>query len=55
VAAKAGRVPAVLAANTSFTKEDTMPAELQRLTKGGVIRHHLVVERTAEVRAIKVG
>ena len=45
VAAKAGRVPAVLASNTSFAKQDTTLTELQRLAKDGVIRRHLVIER----------
>jgi 5'-nucleotidase/UDP-sugar diphosphatase len=45
VAAKAGRVPAVLASNTSFAKQDPTLADLQRLAKAGVIRRHLVIER----------
>ena len=45
VAAKAGRVPAVLAANTTFTKQDATLAELQRLAGDKVIRRHLVIER----------
>jgi 5'-nucleotidase / UDP-sugar diphosphatase len=45
VAAKAGRVPAVLATNTSFPGSDTTLADLQRLAKEGVIRRYVVVER----------
>jgi len=44
-AAKAGRVPAVLASNTSFAAKDETLADLQRLTREGVIRRHLVIER----------
>ncbi len=45
VAAKAGRFPAVVASNTSFAGTDATLADLQRLTKEGVIRRHLVIER----------
>ena len=45
VAAKAGRVPAVLASNTNFAKQDATLADLQRLAKDGVIRRYLVIER----------
>jgi 5'-nucleotidase / UDP-sugar diphosphatase len=45
VAAKAGRVLAVLAANTSFAKQDATLADLQRLSSDGVIRRSLVIER----------
>jgi len=45
VAAKAGRVPAILAANTNFTKQDTTLVDLQRLAKDGVISPYLVIER----------
>ncbi len=45
VAAKAGRVPAVLASNTNFAGSDATLADLQRLGKDGVVRRHLVVER----------
>ncbi len=45
VASKAGRVPAVLASNTSFAGSDPTLAELQRLATDGVIRRHLVIER----------
>jgi 5'-nucleotidase len=45
VAAKAGRVPAVLSSNTSFAKQDATLADLQRLSKDGVIRRYLVIER----------
>jgi len=45
VAAKAGKVPVVLAANTDFTKKDVKLADLQRLAKSGVIRSYAVIER----------
>jgi 5'-nucleotidase / UDP-sugar diphosphatase len=45
VAAKAGRVPAVLASNTNFTKDDATLADLQRLAGDGVIRRYVVIER----------
>jgi 5'-nucleotidase/UDP-sugar diphosphatase len=45
VAAKAGRVPAVLASNTSFAASDATLADLQRLTKEGVVRRYQVIER----------
>jgi 5'-nucleotidase / UDP-sugar diphosphatase len=45
VAAKAGRVPAVVASNTNFTKDDATLADLQRLAKDGVIRRYVVIER----------
>jgi len=45
VASKAGRVPAVLASNTGFAKQDATLADLQRLAKAGVIRRYLVIER----------
>ena len=45
VAAKAGRVPAVLASNTSLVAKDDTLADLQRLARDGVIRRHLVIER----------
>ena len=45
VAAKAGRVPAVVASNTDFTGNDATLAGLQRLAKDGVVRRYLVIER----------
>jgi len=45
VAAKAGRVPAVLASNTGFAAKDDTLADLQRLAREGVIRPYLVIER----------
>jgi 5'-nucleotidase / UDP-sugar diphosphatase len=45
VAARAGHVPTILAANTRVDGTDATLADLQRLTREGVIRHHLVVER----------
>jgi 5'-nucleotidase/UDP-sugar diphosphatase len=43
-AVKAGRIPAVLAANTSFPGSGATLADLQRLAKAGVIRRHIVIE-----------
>ena len=45
VAAKAGHVPAVLASNSNFSKDDATLADLQRLAKAGVVRRHLVIDR----------
>ena len=45
VAAKAGRVPAVVASNTDFAANDATLAGLQRLAKDGVVRRYLVIER----------
>jgi 5'-nucleotidase len=45
VAAKSGRVPAVLSSNTSFAKQDATLADLQRLAKAGIIRRYMVIER----------
>ena len=45
VAAKAGRIPAVLPSNIDFTKKDAKLADLQRLAKAGVIRRYTVIER----------
>jgi 5'-nucleotidase len=44
-AVKAGRIPAVVAANTSFTANDASLADLQALTRKGVIRRYMVIER----------
>ena len=45
VAAKAGRIPAVVATNTDLAASDATLAGLQRLAREGVIRRHLVIER----------
>jgi 5'-nucleotidase / UDP-sugar diphosphatase len=45
VAAKAGRIPAIVAANTNFSAEEATLADLQHLAKDGKIRNHLVIER----------
>ena len=45
VAAKAGRVPQVLASNANFSKDDVALTELKRLAKDKVIRRYLVIER----------
>jgi 5'-nucleotidase / UDP-sugar diphosphatase len=45
VAAKAGRVPAVVVSNTNFSKDDATLGDLQRLARAGVVRRHVVIER----------
>jgi 5'-nucleotidase/UDP-sugar diphosphatase len=45
VAAKAGRIPALVASNTNVSAKDAGLTDLQRLTKDGVIRRHFVIER----------
>jgi 5'-nucleotidase/UDP-sugar diphosphatase len=45
VAAKSGRIPAVLSSNTNFSKQDATLADLQRLSRDGVIRRYMVIER----------
>ena len=45
VASKAGRIPTVLASNTSFAGGDPSLAALQSLAKVGIVRRHLVIER----------
>lgn len=45
MAAKTGRVPAVLAANTHPAGDDATLSDLQRLARDGVIRRHVVIER----------
>ena len=45
IAAKAGHVPALIASNANFSKDDATLADLQRLAKEGVIRRYLVIER----------
>jgi 5'-nucleotidase / UDP-sugar diphosphatase len=45
VAAKAGRVPAVVASNANFAGADSTLTDLQRLAKEGVIRRYIVIER----------
>lgn len=45
VAAAAGRVPAVVASNTDVSANDATLAGLQRLTRDGVLRRHIVIER----------
>jgi 5'-nucleotidase len=44
-AAKAGRVPAVVASNTKFDAGDATLVGLQRLAGKGVVRRHAVIER----------
>jgi 5'-nucleotidase/UDP-sugar diphosphatase len=45
VAAKADRVPPLLASNTNLAGSNAALADLQRLAAEGVIRRHLVIER----------
>jgi 5'-nucleotidase len=45
VASKAGKIPAVLSSNTDFTANDATLTGLRQLSKEGVIRRHLVIER----------
>jgi len=44
-AVRAGRIPAIVAANTNFAGTDTTLVDLQRLGKDGVIRDYVVIER----------
>jgi len=44
-AAKAGRVPVVLASNSNISAADATLSDLQRLAKAGVLRRHLVIDR----------
>lgn len=46
VAVKAGRTPAIVAANTSFAAKDAELTDLQRLAKQGAIRPYVVIERS---------
>jgi len=45
VASKAGRIPAVLSSNTDFSGSDAMLTGLRQLSKAGLIRRYLVIER----------
>ncbi|MFM7519707.1 MAG: bifunctional metallophosphatase/5'-nucleotidase, partial [Planctomycetota bacterium] len=45
VAARAGRIPAVVASNTNIDADGAGLAELRRLAEDGVIRRHVVIER----------
>lgn len=45
VASKAGRIPAVLSANSDFSGSDPTLGDLQRLVAAGVIRRYTVIER----------
>ena len=45
VASKAGRIPAVLSSNTDFSGSDPTLTELQQLSKAGMVRRYLVIER----------
>jgi 5'-nucleotidase len=44
-AVRAGRIPALVSANASFVGTDPDLADLQRLTREGVIRRYTVIER----------
>jgi 5'-nucleotidase / UDP-sugar diphosphatase len=45
VASKAGKIPAVLSSNTDFSADDATLTELRELSKAGLIRRYLVIER----------
>lgn len=45
VAGKAGRIPAVLSSNSDFTADDAKLDGLRQLSKEGLIRRYLVIER----------
>jgi 5'-nucleotidase / UDP-sugar diphosphatase len=45
VAVKAGRAPPIVVSNINLSKQDPTLADLQRLTRDGAIRRHLVIER----------
>ncbi|MGA2255590.1 MAG: bifunctional UDP-sugar hydrolase/5'-nucleotidase [Thermoguttaceae bacterium] len=45
VAAKADRIPAVVASNTTFEANDPTLDRFKRLAKEGVVRRHVVIER----------
>ncbi len=45
VAGKAGRLPAVVAANTTFAGNDPALAGLQQLAKDGMLRRYIVIDR----------
>jgi len=45
VASKAGRIPAVLSSNTDFAGNDPTLTDIRQLSKAGLIRRYLVIER----------
>jgi 5'-nucleotidase len=45
VASKGGKIPAVLSSNTDFWADDATLTELRQLSKAGLIRRYLVIER----------
>ena len=45
IAAKAGRIPAIVAANTVFAKDDATLTDLKKLTKKGTVSRYQVIER----------
>lgn len=45
VAAKAGRIPAMVVSNTTFEGNDPLLTGLQKLAKDGVLRRYTVIER----------
>ena len=45
VAGKAGRIPVVLSANTDFAASDPTLADLRQLSKAGLIRRYVVIDR----------
>jgi 5'-nucleotidase len=46
VAGKAGRIPAVLSSNTDITANDPTLDDLRQLSRDGLIRRYLVIERS---------
>jgi len=44
-ASKAGRIPAVLSSNTDFAANDPALSDLQQLSKAGLVRRYIVIER----------
>jgi len=45
VASKAGRIPAVISSNTDFSADDPTLDGMRQLSKAGLIRRYLVIER----------
>jgi 5'-nucleotidase len=45
VASKAGKIPAVLSSNSDFSANDATLTGLRQLSKAGLIRRYLVIER----------
>jgi 5'-nucleotidase len=45
MASQAGHIPAVVASNTDFSKDDVTLSGLKQLAKAGILRRHTVIER----------